>query len=141
MGVNQEDAFAAMLEQVFILGKLHDPTDTISFSSKLGRAIPNKFIDYLRRYHKDYRYKAERESDVFLTSDNSSFDGEHHDEIEIDSHPEFDMDGLSEEGQQTMLDFALPLRRGAYIGDLAELHGVSVAKIRKKLKALALERR
>jgi hypothetical protein len=130
-----------MLEQMIVLSHKYQPDCGFTFSTMAGRAIPNRLIDYMRRYIKDLRYEHEREAEVITTGDDTLFDRAvfDHEDDAPETHEllsKIDQATLSQVSTDTLYAFAIPLAQGAFIEDLADLNGVKVTAIRKRLAVL-----
>jgi DNA-directed RNA polymerase specialized sigma24 family protein len=141
---DQEDAIGGMVEKVLRIEAKWKP-DVASFSTFIGSAIPNAFIDHLRKFHRDDRNPHERDADVFLTSDDRWFDGEYEDGEDEDAPDEhelldgIDLEALSEAARDTLFKYAIPIRRGVSLESLSGLHNVTGFWVTKRLTQLAEE--
>ncbi len=85
--------------------------------------------------------------DIFSTDDVEKYSTDfYYDDIEEtptqeDLLDDIDMDALSVQAQETLLEYAVPIARGAYIDDLAEAHDVKPMHIRRRLSMLEKELR
>jgi hypothetical protein len=148
----QDDAMAAMLEAVLVLSKDYCPDKGMrSFTAYVNELLIFRFIDYLRKAHLDLRYDQDVHFTPILREDelgvgvSETYIASIPEADEVDPLPEsdllkkVDLERLSLTGLTTLTNFAIPLQRGAYIEDLAELHNVKPTWIRRRLNKLAKE--
>lgn len=150
---DQEDCVSAMVEAVLKASTSWDAAKA-SFSTFARQVVSRRFVDYLRKHVHDSRNAERHKFDVVSIHELDGAD--HHGneswsrllvyEDEPDETPDesellelVDLDSLTEEAQETLFRFAIPLRRGQDIEDLAELHGTTVRTITKRLTALVGE--
>ena len=115
-----------------------------SFSTFLWHVLSRRFVDYMRRNIADTRYASQRNVVVTPTDDYSVFDRPVYDDAEdvpSEAHllDGIDIDQLSDDAMRTLLDIAIPLRRGVSSESLCLSHGITPRAMRSRLAALSAE--